>query len=136
MMGDRARRSEAEARSGTRGRRLFGVLVALVVVGGFVFAFALPGRTYLEQRRDVRRAEQRVQVLEQETAKLDRRAGELQTPEEIERIAREQYGLAKPGETAFAILPPEAPADAPPPPASSENRSLVERAWDTVTFWD
>ena len=119
-----------------RDRRLFGALVALVVVGGFVFAFALPGRTYLEQRREVRRAEERVQVLEQETAKLGKRADELQTPEEIEQIAREQYGLAKPGEKAFAILPPEAPADAAAPPATPEHRSVFERAWDTVTFWD
>ena len=112
------------------------MLVALVVIGGFVFAFALPGRTYLTQRREVHRAEQRVKVLEEESAKLGERAAQLQTPEEIERIAREQYGLAKPGETAFAILPPEAsanPAPAPPPP---ENRSFIERAWDTVTFWN
>ena len=119
-----------------RDRRLFGALVTLVVVGGFVFAFALPGRTYLEQRRDVRRAEQRVQVLEAETAKLDKRASELQTPEEIAQIAREQYGLAKPGEKAFAILPPEASADRAPPPPPPANPNILERAWDTVTFWD
>jgi cell division protein FtsB len=119
-----------------RDRRLFGVLVTLVVVGGFVFAFALPGRTYLAQRRAVDRAEQRVEVLERETAKLDGRAAELQTPAEIERIAREQYGLAKPGEQAFAILPPEDPAAEAPPPEPSGNRSLLAKAWDTITFWE
>jgi hypothetical protein len=34
----------------------------------------------------------------------------LDTPSEIERIAREQYDLVLPGQAAFQVLPPNGPA--------------------------
>ena len=42
----------------------------------------------------------------------------LQTPEEIERIARDAYGYTRPGEVAFVVLPgppPELPGTWPYP---------------------
>jgi cell division protein FtsB len=91
----------------TRRRRLLlGVLAALALVG-FLFAFAYPTRTYLDQREQIRRAEERLTVLQRQTAALERDTLRLQGDAEVERIAREQYGLVRPGETPYVIVPPE-----------------------------
>jgi cell division protein FtsB len=89
-----------------RRRLLLGVLAALALVG-FLFAFVYPTRTYLDQREQIRRAEERLAVLRQQTAALERDSQRLRGDAEIERVAREQYGLVRPGETAYVIVPPE-----------------------------
>jgi cell division protein FtsB len=100
--------------------RIFSAMLASVMLVAALFLFGLPGRTYLSQRRSLSAAEVRLQVLSAENAKLDQQRQRLQTDAEIERLAREQYGLVKPGEEAYAILPPK-PATAPrPPPAKKK----------------
>jgi cell division protein FtsB len=101
-------------------RRLLGVLLAAVVLAGLLFLFILPGRTYLSQRSNLSAATARIRVLGAENAKLQQRVKQLQTDGEVERLARQQYGLVKPGEQAFAILPPK-PAPAPPRPAGKKS---------------
>ncbi len=87
-----------------------GVLAALVVLAVFVF----PTRTYLDQRRQINAAGRELSVLDQQNAQLAAEARKLQTSAEIERIAREQYHLVRPGEHAFVILPaPTPPTTAP-----------------------
>ena len=44
------------------------------------------------------------------TRRSSRRIETLTTPEEIERLAREQYNLVHPGEEAYSVLPAPAPA--------------------------
>jgi len=88
--------------------RVFSAVLAAVLLVAAVFLFALPGRDYLSQRRSLNAAEVKVQVLAAQNAKLDQQRQHLQTDAEIERIAREQYGLVRPGEEAYAILPPVA----------------------------
>jgi cell division protein FtsB len=51
---------------------------------------------------------------------LARESKRLSTDSEIERLAREKYGLVKPGERPFVILPAPTSTTAPPPaPAST-----------------
>ena len=82
-----------------------------------------------------------MQVLEQTNAALQRRIDELGTDSAIERLAREQHNLVKPGEQAFAILPPagDAPKLGPPPALApvvkSDNRNFWERLRDRLSFW-
>jgi cell division protein FtsB len=121
----RVRRHDAESRAGRRdqkpaaaeaarpdregrARRIgskwwIGVAAALVL--GVLLLGVLPARTWLNQRADLNRAEQRLQVLNDANSKLDARVAALQTPEEVERVAREQYHMKKPGEQAFSLLP-------------------------------
>jgi hypothetical protein len=66
--------------------------------------------------------------LSAENAKLDQRRQQLQTDAEIERLAREQYGLVKPGEEAFAILPPK-PALTPTPAPAKNKKKASGRPW-------
>jgi len=104
-----------------RRRGLLGLLLASVVLAGLLFLFVLPGRTYLSQRSNLSSTAARIRVLGTENAKLQQRVKQLQTDAEVERIAREQYGMVKPGEQAFAILPPKPPT--PPPPAPAKKGS-------------
>ena len=88
--------------------------VSVVVVGLLLFG-VFPTRTYLAQRAATRQADHQLAVLNASNASLERQVHGLQTPDEIERIARQDYGLVRPGEEAYAILP------TPPPPVKLPN---------------
>jgi cell division protein FtsB len=90
---------------------LLGAL-ALVVV---LFAFVYPTRTFFSQRKEVSAAERRLQVLEQSTKALKHDNARLQSDAEVERRAREDYGLVRPGETPYVLVPAPPPTTAPLP---------------------
>jgi cell division protein FtsB len=89
-------------------RKAVRVLLLLLVVGGLLFLFVLPGRTWLSQRSAMSGAERRLAVLQKENQQLSRQAAQLQDPDYVEQIARAQYGLVKQGEQSYGILPPTA----------------------------
>ena len=116
-------------------RRLWVVLVTLGFVG-VLFVAVFPSRTFLAQRASLSRAEDQLAVLSEQNSILEERARLLRDDGEIERLAREEYHLVRPGEEAYVVLPspepkpePAPPADAPPP----DERSALRRAWDWVT---
>ena len=77
-------------RWGSRGR------VALIALGlaAILFVFVFPTRSYLAQRRQVGAAAHDVDVLRGQNQKLQAEAQRLQSPDEIERIARAvQHGV-------------------------------------------
>jgi cell division protein FtsB len=131
-------RAAATADDQPRGRvsrRLFGLFVTAVVVVGVLFTFVNPTRQWLDQRGNISAAHERVDVLDKRSADLAARAEQLRTDAEVERLAREQYGLVKPGEQAYAILPTQAPAPPAAPPEASKKKSGWAKVWDTITFW-
>src|SRR6185437_15786891 len=83
--------------------RVLALLLASVALVGVLFLFVLPGRAYLAQRRTLTAAETRVDVLAKANAQLHDQISKLNTDAEIERIARERYGLIKPGEVPYTI---------------------------------
>ena len=89
-------------------RRAVRILVVVVALGGLLFLFILPGRTWLQQRSAMSAAEHRLQVLNAENRALTKKAQQLQNAAYVEQIARAQYGLIRPGEQAYGILPPVA----------------------------
>jgi cell division protein FtsB len=119
----KARRNEkakpaTKAKQAPRARRRPSMRFALllVVLVGLLFAFVYPTRTFLDQRDETNKARAQLEVLQSENARLARESKRLSTDSEIERIAREQYGLVKPGERPFVILPaPTAPTTTAPP---------------------
>jgi cell division protein FtsL len=88
-----------------------------VVLVGLLFAFVYPTRTFLDQRSQTNKAREQLETLRSENARLTRESKRLSTDAEIERIARERYGLVKPGERSFVILP--TPTTAPPAPSTT-----------------
>ena len=112
-------------------------LVATVAVVGLLFLAVFPTRTYLSQRQDLRHTERRLAVLSSQNQELSGRVARLNTDAEIERLAREQYNLVRPGEEAFAILPPPG---APALGGDDERRAREPEGfwadlWDSLTFW-
>jgi cell division protein FtsB len=102
------------ARVGLVARRLAWP-VLLTAVAGAVFGFGIvPTRSYLDRREQVAAAEARLAELEQANAEARAQRDRLQTGAEVERLAREHYGLVKKGEEAYKIVPPpQSPADVP-----------------------
>lgn len=123
-----------------RARRfLWPLLVAAGLLAFFVGGVA-PTRAYLDQRNAIAAEEEKIEVLAAENARLASRVHQLGTDVEIERLAREQYNLVRPGEEAYAILP--GPADpqperlAPVPPSKPDKSSWWDWLADALTFWD
>jgi cell division protein FtsB len=120
-------------------RRVWWVLATLVVVlAGITLLAVFPARTYFAQRQNLAAAGERVDVLTKENGELSDRVKRLHTDEEIERLAREQYDLVKPGEEAYAILP--APESDKPKPKAAPVVEAEPGSWakvgDTLSFWN
>jgi len=105
-------------------RRAVWALLVAVVVGGIVFLFVLPGRTWLDQGRAMSKSERQLAVLSQENQALTKRAADLQSTAYVEQLARQEYGLVLPGEKAYGILfPAESTTTTTVPARSSSDRS-------------
>lgn len=106
------------------------IALVLLVLGGAMYLFVFPARTYLAQKQQIAAEQQTVTVLRAEDSKLASQSSALQDNATIEQIARQQYGLVKPGQQAFMVLPapnrPQPSAPAPPKHA----------AWySSLEFW-
>ena len=99
-----AKRPRRSPRSRGRRSTLALLLLGLAFVA-VLFAFVYPTRTYLGQRRELNAAERRLEVLEENTKALDHDSARLQSDAEVERRAREDYGLVRPGETPYVLVP-------------------------------
>ncbi len=92
---------------------------AIAAVAAVLLVFVFPTRTYVNQRRQLAATASELRLLNTQNSQLTDEVARLRTDTEIESIAREQYHLVRPGESAIAILPaptPAAPATPPPPP--------------------
>jgi cell division protein FtsB len=83
---------------------LWVVLLGVAAVGVVALA-ALPYRAWVNQREQLQETEARLTAIQAQNEALEARITALQTPAEVERLARERYGLARPGEQSFVILP-------------------------------
>ena len=111
------------------------LLVALTVVLTNIFPF----RQILAQREQVAVAGEQLATLQEENARLEHEAEALNTPTEIERIARSDFGLVREGDTSFVIVEPAqspveqaAPEDEPLP----ESSSFLDSIWNFLTGKD
>jgi cell division protein FtsB len=84
------------------------VLITVVVAAVFGFG-VVPTRSFLDRRQQVATAEERLAQLERANAESREQRDRLKTDAEVERLAREHYGLVKRGEEAYRIVPPPQP---------------------------
>jgi len=76
--------------------------------------WVFPTRTWLDQRAALAETSVQLDELRAQRAALEQRVTELDTDEQIEEIARREYGLVFEGEEAYAVLPaPEKPVELP-----------------------
>ena len=120
-------------RSRWRGVMFFALLVSL----GLVASGVLPVQQYLEREIRATEAEDRLAVLESENATIRSDVDALQSDQEIERVAREQYGFVRPGETGYVVITPDDPdvivAEAESVNADASDPGLFERIWRYLT---
>jgi cell division protein FtsB len=79
-------------------------LTALAVVVTAVGIF--PFRQIIADRRSVSLAQEQLLALRAENEHLEAQVAVLETDEEVERLAREQFGLVRPGEIAYVVVSP------------------------------
>ncbi|NHZ70371.1 MAG: hypothetical protein GWP18_01885 [Proteobacteria bacterium] len=113
------------------------IFVVLLIALGLVATGVLPVRDYLERENAVNAAQARLEVLQADNAELAADVDALFSEQEIERIAREQYGFVRPGEIGYVVLTPDVPLDtvpsAEPAVVVTDDRSLLETIWDFIT---
>jgi cell division protein FtsB len=86
---------------------MFMGVLALIIAGMAVITAVIPFRQILEQQARVEGASAELARINLENELLNGEVQALQTPEEIERLARENLGYVMPGETAYVVLEPE-----------------------------
>ncbi len=70
-----------------------------------LFAYLFPVRSYIHQQSRITAAEKQLVLLRTQTKILRDQKALLDTPAEIERIARERFGLVRVGEQPWAVIP-------------------------------
>ncbi|MBL8028603.1 MAG: septum formation initiator family protein [Fibrobacteres bacterium] len=87
------------------------ILVGLLIAFLFVFAGPYGVINMMKINKEKKVLLGKIQALEAERNTLKQAIIRLQTDnKEIERIAREQYGMAKPGERVYKIVPADTSA--------------------------
>ncbi len=119
-------------------KQRWGWVLAVVLLGALALTVSgiLPFRQLVSQQRQIERTQEQLAALEHENQVLSEDIEMLSTDAEIERIAREQYGLVRPGEIAYVVVTPEETsvgATSPDPVVRSDERPWWRRVWDFIT---
>lgn len=145
----------AEGGSSRGGRGPLGLMRSLVegdrpyvlaLLGVLALAAAMisgPLQQYRDGHRRLELLQRKQTLVSAEVARLEQRKADLQDPEQIERLVREQLGYVRPGEIPYVVVtrppaPPEAfePADADRSldvPAGENAERWYQRLWDLLT---
>jgi cell division protein FtsB len=139
-MTDTLERTEQEQTPPRRRRRSRwrGVFfVALLVSLGLVASGVLPLQQYFEREIQVTDAQDRLDAIEAENGTISSDVDALQSDQEIERVAREQYGFVRPGEVGYVVIVPDGSniETQPPSPVDIETSSpgFLEQVWRYLT---
>ena len=84
-------------------RTLIGCIFALLSVVAIMFIYVYPIRAYYAQQKEQRIEQRKLDILIEANAQMKEERSNLSLDREIEKIAREQYHLIKPGEDAYIV---------------------------------
>ncbi len=115
--------------------------LAVLVVSVAVTTNALPLRQIVDQQQEVVDAQTKLKELTRENDILADQVAALQTPLEVERLAREKLGYVRPGEAAYVVIEKEAPGvefgtEVAGAPSETEPVPFLVQLWDFVTGRD
>jgi cell division protein FtsB len=111
----------------TRRRRFIAAVVAVFALAALlVYVFVFSRHGYLRRRellRENERLQSELRELRDENARLREELSRLDDPDAVEKLAREELGLVKDGETVYRFVekdkdrepPPEKKKPSPPP---------------------
>jgi cell division protein FtsB len=124
---------------------------ALLVVALALATNVLPLRQIVAQRQEIAATQERLDGLVADNDALDNKVDSLANPIEIERIARDDLGYVRPGETAYVVIDPDAEDDQPAMGATggtaetdrtqdsapaADDASVATRVWNFLTGRD
>lgn len=118
--------------TGTRRAAMFAMVLCALAL-----SIAVPLRTYLSQRDELREVTQQQEKLRHDVAQLEQRKQQLSDPAQVEIEARSRLHYVRPGETPYIV---QLPGDADrkteeerPSGKPAANRSWYEELWESVT---
>jgi cell division protein FtsB len=82
------------------------VILYAAFIGLLLASYVSPLQDIVENRSRISALQAAIEEVERENAAKERTVEDLQTPEGVERAARERYGMIKPGEKVY-IVPKE-----------------------------
>lgn len=80
------------------------LLLLLLLALAATMSGILPFRQIIAQGRAVALSEEKLAALEGEATRLEEAARLLEAPDEVERLAREEFGYVRPGEVAYVVV--------------------------------
>jgi len=125
----------------TQGTKTSLLRFATIVVVTLTALFAL---SFLQKAVESQQAEaqaaalrQEIKAIEQANAALETRIAYMSTEAYVERVAREELNLVRPGETSYVVVP-VGPRATPVKPASADTprRSLPDSRPPWLQWWD
>ena len=126
--------------TGQRVRRKGGYFApVLILLGALVAAnYVIPYREILAQNRQVESARVELETLQAGNERLVRQTEALRSPTEIERLAREDYGYVRPGDSSYVIVEPvgRPVVQEPEPDVEIESGGVLKAIWDYLTGRD
>ncbi|MFD9218822.1 septum formation initiator family protein [Streptomyces sp. NPDC060064] len=127
-----ARVYRSQSRRQDRRSRLTGRAAFLtLVICSLVVALAYPMRQYVSQRADIAEQRRRMDDAEQQVERLRDEKARLQDDRYIERLAREHLHFVLPGETGYTVIDPEA-AEHRRTDEGAADRPWYSNVWDGV----
>jgi cell division protein FtsB len=115
------------------------VTLLFILMGAAFLTQVVPYRQILDSQRQVEAARAQLAALESENEVLSADVEALNTPEEIERLARDKLGYVREGEVAYVVLDPpgahteELATDEVP---AAQDKSWVDHVWAFITGSD
>lgn len=117
--------------SGTRRAALLAMVVCALAL-----SIAVPLRTYLAQRDELRSVSSQQEELKAEVARLEQRKRELNDPAQVEAEARKRLHYVRPGETPYIVQLPgdegRTPEEERPAKAPAVDTSWYQELWNSV----
>jgi cell division protein FtsB len=111
--------------------------IVLLVALGLVATGVLPVRDFLEREYAVNEANEQLAEVAAVNSLLAEDVDALYSEQEVERIAREQYGFVRPGEVGYVAVLPDKPdaevAPVEPEPVARDERTIPQMIWDFIT---
>ena len=109
-----------------------------LLMGAAFLTQVVPYGQIVDANRQVQSARAQLADLKEENASLQADVAALETPAEIEKLAREKLGYVRPGETAYVVLDPPGTLDETETatPAPVEEKTWVDEVWEFLSGAD
>lgn len=104
-------------------------VIGVVVVAAVLLTNVLPIRSLMAEERRVDQAREQLTAIKNENAKLQAQADYLSSDAGVEMVARRDFGLVKPGETAYVVVDPSDKGFTPEVPTTSQPQTSLPRPW-------